>query len=54
MEPFSKAAGGTNESVNINGKIDERTSLLPDGAPRADGAIGADAKQSELDGSDEV
>ena len=41
-DPFQKAAG-VNESVNVNGKVDERTSLLPDGAPRKDSA---DAKHS--------
>jgi len=34
---FGKAPGvGINDSVNAPGKIDERTSLLPDGAPRGD------------------
>ena len=39
-----------NESVNVNGKVDERTSLLPDGVPSG---AGADVKNSNDDGSDE-
>ena len=49
MDPFQKAAG-VNESVNVNGKVDERTSLLPDGVPSG---AGADVKNSNDDGSDE-
>ena len=49
IDPFQKAAG-VNESVNVNGKVDERTSLLSDGVPSG---AGADAKHSNDDGSDE-
>ena len=48
---FGKAPG-PNDSANLGaGRIDERTSLLPDGQPRADNVEGNNSKDDGGNGS---